>query len=903
VAVVSAEDTSVPRCVDGADALDLHELLLCRAGVLLKAYVPLPPVPFAFRAAAYRAELPPALCDALLARHPASILQLLCVGSCSLASVALEFSLTPMPKDDAARLLDAERALVRSGPLVLLPAADNAAPDWDANSLSSQGSGSAAGLASPPPQHSESRAQKRGSTATAASTEPPVAIAVTVSREQLLSSAPSTLCFGTDTAQVHKAVRQELAQLEALARTLLGEGMLVEAAATPATLVRPSHEPTRLVVRPDLDLTLFVRTTTSTKIADCVVPRWMQPVHRWSRWVVEERKVQRRGTNVAVARKQSNALLRLSISQLEGEGGDVGRARQHTSRTNTHRSGGSVVVVASGHHGSTARHSLSHPGSVGGLHTARSAEEGEEEDVDEFDDEGYEFAEDDAEVLDRKVDFQAKRFAVNLRLQTLRRKARRQMLDECFRRSLETDLMAREDAVVKARKADEVRRRRAQERQKQQQLQQQQQQAGAWWCCGGSADAVVVPTDRDPPPVSLGPSIPQTVPTEVLHRAAGGDAAAYATLLSTNRISKDVQALLKEETFPVAVSATTTVPLKDLKALLRHSILPRMRLASWVDDDTDFHDTAVMSHASAAQGGDGAEFVADGSLSQRRAGSFASVRSSISLLPTSAAAMSLALRGSFSVASGGPHFPPTGRLSREPSLTMRSREPSIAMQALEGLDDDSVSLITPGASFVLLPPHIQASGTSSLTAAQAASSIGGVQLRSRLEEVVVCGGTSKGGTVVVLVAKTLGKTDHGVDGDKPLRVLALNEKQLLREYVPPGPSASVSTTDDGAAAVARSIMQGIFSARVGFADRPLCATVRKCFADCIALTPRPLPLCKHAAALAVTQSRQRAGVVGLGMVRNGSSSTLETLFNHPHAATNLPQLRDLELFFVASISH
>jgi len=234
------------------------------------------------------------------------------------------------------------------------------------------------------------------------------------------------------------------------------------------------------------------------------------------------------------------------------------------------------------------------------------------------------------------------------------------------------------------------------------------------------------------------------------------------------------------------------------------------------------------------------------------------------------------------------------------------------MQALEGLDDDSVSLITPGASFVLLlpPPHITpggsflsvpvhgASGTSSLTAAQAASSIGGVQLRSRLEEVVVCGGASKGGTVVVLVAKTLGKTDHGVDGDKPLRVLALNEKQLLREYVPPGPSASVSTTDDGA----RSIMQGIFSARVGFADRPLCATVRKCFADCIALTPRPLPLCKHAAALAVTQSRQRAGVVGLGMVRNGSSSTLET-FNHPHAATNLPQLRDLELFFVASISH
>ena len=91
-----------------------------------------------------------------------------------------------MPKDDAARLLDAERALVRSGPLVLLPAADNAAPDWDANSLSSQGSGSAAGLASPPPQHSESRAQKRGSTATAASTEPPVAVTVTVSREQLL---------------------------------------------------------------------------------------------------------------------------------------------------------------------------------------------------------------------------------------------------------------------------------------------------------------------------------------------------------------------------------------------------------------------------------------------------------------------------------------------------------------------------------------------------------------------------------------------------------------------------------------------------------------------------------------------------------------------------------------------
>ena len=765
ICCISSGDTLVPRCVDVADPLDLAELLLSRTGLRFKAFVPLPSLPLPYRMTEYRLDLTALQSDTLLARHPASMGQLMRVSVSNLSSVSLEFSLKPLVKEDMQRLLDQERLLCATYGTSTVTNATMApstptsgSATGQGKSRSSQGPRTGDGGLTPPSSTTKSRgpsAQNYGGSKGASPSgsvasvpgqpDAPITVVRTVFRSELLHKEPSTLCFGTSKELVEKAIREEIDQLESLGRFLFGTGVLREAAVTHSALTA-ANEPIRLSVMPDgIDLAAVVRPRKkSMKITDCFVPRWMQPIYCWSRWVVVERNM-----------SQSSQRKAASIGSLKS------------------------MIMSS--------ESIVHPLERESSFVSRLTDQGEnslDADVDEYVDE---YEEDEVETMDRKVDYQAKRLFVALKYSSLCRKTRLAVLEDAYRLSLEREVMASEDAFAEAKRQSEQRLRRlqiqasqAKEKAKAQAAKKAAGRSGGFCGCfgaGGMDDAVVVPTavepDPEPEPPVVARNIPQKVPMDLLFAAAGGNDAACRALLATKRITNAVLEMSRNKDLPVSVHTPgmrnddkAMIPLRSLRPVLKMTIMPRLRAVSWVDDENDFGDHFSQSLDGNAQ--------LDASNNALRSGSFASFHSSVSV---------------------------------------PSRNPS--SQKMLG-------------SYLLSPSQ--------------SATLNSIQLRSRLEEVCICGGSSKGGTVVALVSRTLGKTNKGIGNLPPLQCFVLSDKTqattttvtaITTRTLSPSPSPE-KITDGGNDKEPTIVphMDLIFAARIGFAaTRALCATRPWRFAD------------------------------------------------------------------------
>ena len=118
------------------------------------------------------------------------------------------------------------------------------------------------------------------------------------------------------------------------------------------------------------------------------------------------------------------------------------------------------------------------------------------------------------------------------------------------------------------------------------------------------------------------------------------------------------------------------------------------------------------------------------------------------------------------------------------------------------------------------------------------ATLNSTHLRSRLEEVCICGGSTMGGTVVAVVSRTLGKTNKGIGNSPPLQCFVLSDKGRLI-------TTTTTTTTPSSSSSPEKITEGndkessitphmdlIFAARIGFAaSRALCATMPWRFAD------------------------------------------------------------------------
>ena len=784
ICCISSGDTSVPRCVDTADSLDLAELLLSRTGLRFKVFVPLPSLPLPYRMTEYRLDMTALQSDALLARHPASVGQLMSVGVCNLSSISLEFSLKPLVREDMLRLLEHERLLCAMYGTVTDATIPPATPlsgsaTGQGKPKSSQGSRAVDSGPKPPSSTAKSRGpsvQSVGSKGSPSGSigsavghpEAPITVIRTVFRSELLQKEPSTLCFGTSKELVEKAIREEIDQLESMGRFLFGAGVLREIPVTHSALTA-ANEPVRLSVVPEgIDLAALVRLNKkSMKITDCFVPRWMQPIYRWSRWVMVERNLSQMSQNKAAS---------------------IGSLKSMIMSTE------SIV------------HSLERESSI----VSRLTDQGEgslDPDVDEYVDE---YEEDEAETMDRKVDYQAKRLFVALKYNALCRRTRLKVLEEAFRLSLEREVMASEDAFAVAKRLSEQRQKQSEQRQRR--LEQQASQAkaqaakkaagGGGFCgcfgLGGMDDAVIVPTAVEPEP-EPGPqpqpvvrNIPQKVPMDLLFVAAGGNDAACRALLATKHITNAVLEIARNKDLPVSVPTPgmrkdekAMIPLRSLRPVLKMTIMPRLRAVSWVDDENDFGDHFSQRLDGNAQ--------LDEVQNALRKGSFASFQASISI--------------------------PSRNPSRHSSIIMSEDHRTASSRKMLG-------------SYLLSPSQ--------------SATLNSVQLRSRLEEVFICGGSTMGGTVVTVVKRTLGKTNKGIGNLPPLQCFVLNDKArsittaiattTTTRTQPLSPSLSPEKIIDGNNHDKESPivphMDLIFAARIGFAaSRTLCATMPWRFAD------------------------------------------------------------------------